>query len=104
MFVVTSARLRSRSVRSETWQRNFCKGRQEAITLLQSFCAKQGRQAINISPRWGEPNSVLLHFQVEFTTDYHRETMKSLTANPLGAQPEATYERVQTSNPLLLRP
>ncbi|PYS58939.1 MAG: hypothetical protein DMF74_22460 [Acidobacteria bacterium] len=69
MFIVTSARLRSRSVRSETWQRNFCKGRQEAITLLQSFGAKQGRQAINISPRWGEPNSVLLHFQVEFTTD-----------------------------------
>jgi hypothetical protein len=66
MFIAASARPRTSLRRSETRQR-ISRGMQKAIALLRSFGVRKNRQAINISPLWGErQNNVLLRPQLEF--------------------------------------
>src|SRR5216683_8083981 len=66
MFIATGIPQQSRSFRSETRQQNLRRGRHCA---LRSSGVIKDRQAINISPLWGEEtNHVLLHFQLEFAS------------------------------------
>ena len=67
MFIATSARPRSRSVRSETRQRNLHRDSQKRLRTYGASDQRADCHARNISPLWGEAtNNDLLHFQLEF--------------------------------------
>ena len=63
MFIVTSAYPISRSFRSESRPQNTCQGVRCAPTELEE--QKKDRQAIALSPLWGEAMG-RVYFEVEF--------------------------------------
>lgn len=50
-------------------QRNLGRGRQKRLRSYRASEQRKNRQAINISPLWGDAvNKDLLHFKLEFTS------------------------------------
>jgi hypothetical protein len=69
MFIATSEQLQISLQQRETWRRNDCQSSENAIAAPLELRNKgKDRQAINISPRWGEAtNNVSVAFEVELT-------------------------------------